>query len=101
MESNEVKKTTSAIKAALKARSSIKWSVTSARGSSYGWIEITAAPARLVDGLVTMEDRAELGRLFGVAPMQTITIPSQGDFYREYIDRAQGKTPSVIGKPNW
>lgn len=48
-------------------------------------------------------DRAELAALLGLpsAHFQGCNVPPQGDYYREYIDRAEGKPPSVIGEQYW
>ena len=117
------------IRAALKRRSGKAWSVTGGRGTAWGWIEIDAPPARrtwsnrLKAGAVTDRpedyeeydtgepgrmtsptDRAELGALLGLdgpAHCQGVSIASSGDYYREYIDRAEGRTPSKIGQPYW
>jgi hypothetical protein len=120
-----------AIKAGLKARSDRIWSVTRGRGTASGWITIDAPPARrtwsdrerAVKGptnhhadqyepydtgqpghSMSPEDRAELGRLLGLegpAHCQGESIPGASDYYREFIDRAHGRAPSVEGTPYW
>ena len=30
-----------------------------------------------------------------------VSIPPQNDYYQEYLDRAEGREPSQIGKPDW
>lgn len=118
------------IKKALKERSDRPWSVTGGRGTAYGWITIDAPPRRRTwqdvkkspelpciresyeerdmgtpdSGHMGPDDRAELGRLFGFEnPVhhQGLSIPSSSAYYAEYIDRAEGRPPSVIGEPYW
>lgn len=90
---------TSRIRAALKRRSGKRWSVTGGRGTAYGWITIDAAPGRSM----TDAERAELATLLGLDTVhhQGVSIPSSNDYYREYIDRAEGRAPRVIGRPYW
>jgi hypothetical protein len=92
------------IKAALKARSNKRWSVRGGRGTSWGWIDVTSPPSRQNEfGYLTEEDRADLARLFGldVVHRQGLSIAASSDYYREYIDRAEGRTPAVIAQPYW
>ena len=128
MDRNETMK---AIKKALERRSGKTWSVTGGRGTAWGWITIDAPPKRrtgrfieksgaspgaydhekyeLTDtgepgGYITPQDRAELTRLLGLDRLlhhQGVSIPSSTDYYREYLDRANGRKPSVIGQPYW
>jgi hypothetical protein len=101
MERNE---TIARIRSALKRRSGKTWSVTGGRGTAWGWIHISAPPKRLVNGIMTPTDQALLGQLLGLdgpAHCQYIGIPAASDYRREYIDRAEGKTPSVTGSPYW
>lgn len=121
--------TIQAIKAALKRRSGKAWSVTGGRGTSWGWIKIDAPPARCTwshrlragavadrpedyeeyDALqpghnMSPQDREELGRLLGLdstAHHQGVSIPASSAHYQEYIERAQGKTPSKIAGRYW
>ncbi len=103
-----------AIRAALRKRSGKAWSVTGGRGTSYGWIHISAPLARRVDrdGNVTGEhryymsaaDQAELTRLLGLARPcghQYVSIPASSEYRAEYIARAEGRTPEVFGTPYW
>ena len=48
-------------------------------------------------------DRAELGRLLGKESVhfQGVKIAASSDYYREYIERAEGRTPTEIAKPYW
>lgn len=117
------------IKQGLQRRSGRAWSVTGGRGTAWGWITVDALPSRrtwhdyLPEGApdlprsyvereesgkpfghMSPADRAELGRLLGLdAPchMQGESIPAGGDYYREYVDRAEGRAPSVVGTPYW
>lgn len=118
------------IRKALKERSGKPWSVTGGRGTAWGWITIDAPPKRrtwrnvLPAGLEPRtarpsdwteiddpthgyghtgpEDRAELARLLGLERVgQHVSIPSSTDYYVEYVDRAEGRTPSRIGTPYW
>jgi len=119
------------IRKALNERSDRNWSVTGGRGTSHGWLHIDAPPKRRTfdhrqtgelggDGLPVYElnhveengylmgpeDRAELARLLGFPdessiPHQGVKVPAGHDFYAEFIDRAEGRTPSVIGKAYW
>lgn len=118
-----------AIRAALKRRSGKLWSVKGGRGTGWGWIEISAPPRRctgdyvkvgvdeltgrdmyeLVDGgtqsgLMTPSDVAELTALLGMDTMvspQGVSVPAASDYRREYIERAEGRKVSTIGKPYW
>jgi hypothetical protein len=93
------------IRAALKQRSGKTWSVTGGRGTAWGWIAITAPPARRLDyGYMTDADRDELGKLLGLdrpAHTQGVSIAASGAHRREYVARAQGQTPTVHGTPYW
>lgn len=127
-ESMDVKAVCARIKAALQRRSGKAWSVTHGRGTSYGWITIDAPPARRtwhsyytgfigrdgseiwleedtgqVNGHMGPEDRETLRALLDVERMhdQGESIPSSRDHYREYLDRAEGRTPSKIAVPYW
>lgn len=115
------------IRKALKDRSGKAWSVTGGRGTAWGWIEITAPPARrtwdhrLKPGMpdapenyeeydagrpglnMSPADRAELAKLLGKDSVhyQGESIPAGSDYRIEYMDRAEGRTPSRIGQPYW
>lgn len=118
------------IKAALQRRSKKQWSVTGGHGTSLGWIRIDAPPSRctwshrlkagaVMDrpedyeeydtaepdrGHMSPGERAELGKLLGLdgpAHQQGVSIPAGTDYRVEYVDRAEGRTPSTIGQPYW
>ena len=57
----------SRIRSALRRRTGRAWSVTGGRGTGWGWISISAPPARrnCFDG-ISLEDADELSRIFGV-----------------------------------
>lgn len=105
------------IRTALKNRSGKPWSVTGGRGTAWGWIRIQAAPkdcryewdgvtlaAPGSEGYPSIEQRRELSTLLGKTDLihpQGESIPASSAYYTEYIDRAEGRTPSVLGKPYW
>lgn len=92
------------IRTALRKRSGKVWSVSGGRGTAYGWITISAPPARRIEfGYMSDADRAELAKLLGKDSVhcQGESIPAGTDYYREYVDRAEGRAPSVFGRPYW
>ncbi len=97
-----------AIRVALRKRSGKSWSVRGGRGTSWGWITVSAPPARR-DGQGSMSDcdRNELAELLGLDPrggtvdLQGLTIPAASEYRNEYVDRAEGREPAVIGTPYW
>lgn len=94
----------SEIRTALRRRSGRAWSVTGGRGTAYGWITISAPPARRVQSdYMSERDRRELGELLalGFVHQQGVSVPASSDYYQEHIDRANGRAPSVTGRPYW
>ncbi len=117
------------IRTALKRRSGKTWSVTGGRGTAWGWLTIEAPPARRtwasrlktgaitdrpedyeeydtgkLGGFMSPSDRVELGRLFGLerpAHFQGVNVAASDDYYREYVDRAEGRTPAKVAQPYW
>lgn len=93
------------IRAALKRRSGKVWSVRGGTGTSWGWITISAPPARRDEfDCMTDADAAELGELLGLgrsAHRQGVDIPASGNHRREYVDRAEGRAPTVVGTQYW
>jgi len=127
-EMNDRDDTIKRIKTALERRSKKKWSVTGGRGAAWGWITIDAPPARRTwghrlkagafmnrpedyegydtqqpGGYITPQDKAELAKLLGLETVhdQGVSIAASNDYYREYIDRAEGRTPAKIAQPYW
>lgn len=97
-----------AIRATLRTRSGKSWSVRGGRGTSWGWITVSAPPARRDGhGWMTNSDRIELAELLGLDPgsgmvdFQGLAIPASSAYRNEYIDRAEGREPEVIGTPYW
>lgn len=97
-----------AIRKALRRRSGKAWSVRGGRGTTWGWITIISPPRRRgPDGCMTEEDRVELADLLGLdrgsgkAHFQGVSIPSSAQYRHEYIARAEGRTPEIIGVPYW
>jgi len=88
----------------LKKRTGKAWSVTGGRGTAWGWITITSPPARQVNHRITDEDGKELGEVLGLGPShhQGINIPSQTDYYREFLFRAiHGHAGPFIATAQW
>jgi hypothetical protein len=121
--------TISRIKTALKKRSGKSWSVTGGKGTAWGWIKIDVLPAKQTahfqlkaglttghtmddyddmdtgekGGHMTPTDRAQLKELLGLDSLhhQGVSIMASSDAYQEYIDRAEGRTPTKIAEPYW
>jgi hypothetical protein len=113
----------------LKKRSGKPWSVTVGRGTAWGWLHLDAPNRRRTwhwrlkspdmpdypenyeeydtgqpGGHMGPIERAELAGLLGLERLdsyQGISIPGASDYYDEYMDRAQGRTPEREGKPYW
>jgi hypothetical protein len=103
MDRNETIKT---IRTALRKRSGKAWSVRGGTGTAWGWITISSPPARSADkwGSMTDAEAKELGELLGFdRPVhhQGASIAASDKHYREFIDRAEGRKPSVIGTQYW
>jgi len=92
-----------AIRSALRRRSGKAWSVRGGTGTAWGWITVSAPPRRLVDHVMTAADAAELADLLGLdrAHGQGVSIADSAAHRREYIARAEGREPEVIGTPYW
>lgn len=92
------------IKAALQKRSGKQWSVTGGKGTSWGWISISAPPKRLVDGYVTQADQDELRKLLSLDRQslhQGVSVPAGSDYRTEFVDRAEGREPRTHGQQYW
>ena len=112
MDRNE---TIARVRSALRKRSGKAWSVTGGRGTAWGWIEIESPPRRRTFDFQGVDegepghymghvDRDELAKLLGLPDRvhaQGVSIPAGGDYRQEYVDRAEGRAPSVIGTPYW
>ena len=91
------------IKDALKQRG-FSYSVTGGRGTAWGWIHIDLLPS--VEKLLTPEKRRlayrELNDVFGYnRGTDSISVPASTAHYREYLERAQGLTPTKIAEAYW
>lgn len=88
------------IRTGLKARSGKTWSVRGGRGTAWGWISIDVPPARNEN---RESELKELAQLLGTDKVhqQGISIAASNAYYIEYVDRAEGRTPSVVGTPYW
>lgn len=88
------------IRKALKERSGKTWSVRGGTGTAWGWITIDVPPAREAN---READLRELAQLMNVDKIhsQGMDIPASTDYWQEAVDRAEGRTPSVYGKPYW
>ena len=73
------------------------------RGTSWGWITITAPPRRLIGHAMSAADAAELSQLLGLdhAHDQGVTVPASSQYRQEYVARAEGRKPDVLGRPYW
>ena len=117
------------IKRALESRSGKRWSVTGGTGTAYGWLHIDVPPARRTwrdrprpgatglgtyaedwepydsgqpGGSMSPAERAELARLLGLDRADRyVMVAASHDYYREYIDRAEGRVPRKIATPYW
>lgn len=100
------------IRAALKRRSGTTWSVTGGRGTAWGWITIDVPPARRTfdrngnpgGHYGHPSEYVRLAELLGLTRpvhFQGESIPASGDYYREFVARAEGHTPEVRGQPYW
>lgn len=78
--------------------------MTGGRGTSWGWIEITAPPARRVDDRVTEDDATELRALLSLEcrweNARRVSVPASSEYRAEYIARAKGE-PFVTASPYW
>ena len=67
------------------------------------YTEIPIPPDSKCGGHTSPAERAELAALLGLSDVhhQGVKIPASSAYWQEYIDRAEGKTPSVYGEPYW
>ena len=117
------------IKAGLERRSGKRWSVTGGTGTAYGWLRIDVPPARRTwrdrprpgatglgtyaedyepydsgqpGGSMSPDERTELAGLLGLDRVdRNVSVAASHDYYREYLDRAEGREPRKIATPYW
>jgi len=92
------------IRNALRARSGKPWSVKGGRGTTWGWITISSPPKRCEGhDYMPPQERDELARLLGLGRVhqQGQDVPNSNDYYVEFIDRAEGRAPRIVGEPYW
>ena len=116
------------IRAALKRRSGKAWSVKGGTGTAWSWIKIDAPPARQTwvyvlppgapdvpesyveedgrepgRGHMSPAERKELAALLGLERVhfQGESVPASTRHRWEYVDRAEGRAPRVIGEQYW
>jgi hypothetical protein len=61
-------------------------------------------PRRLSDfGGMAEPDCSELGEALGLpdVPWAGVLIPPTPNHYSEYVDRAEGRAPTLVGDPHW
>ena len=99
------KETIKTIRTALKRRSGKPWSVTGGQGTAYGWLTIDAPTKRKTGpyGHMTDLDREELSNLLALdrVHIQGVSIPASNQHWQEYMDRANGIKPTVLGTQYW
>jgi hypothetical protein len=90
------------ISSGLTRRSRLRWDVYGGPLGSYGRLTIASPPNRRdAGGAMSENDRRELAALLGldgpVGPEGAVIVGGS-DHYVEYIDRAEGRAPRVIGE---
>lgn len=90
------------IRKALKARTGRTWSVTGGKGSSWGWITVTAPPKRSPGyGEMNADDMAVLGKALDMdVHHQGYMVPASSAHRREAVARAQG-LPYEVAAAYW
>jgi hypothetical protein len=104
------------IREALQRRTGRTWSVTGGKGTAYGWLTIDAPPARRTFGSdgttpstsewgsMSADDRETLYTALGLdvpSYSTNVSVPSSNDYYREYIDRAEGRPVAKQAESYW
>ena len=92
------------IRTALRRRSGKAWSVKGGRGTAWGWIHIDVSSALRDDITALTGRRNQLRALLGFDLARypsSETVPASSAYYAEYVDRAEGRTPTVYGTPYW
>lgn len=75
----------------LRERSGKAWSVRGGRGTGWGWLDISAPPARLVDGYkMTPEDQEELRALLGEGHVHHQGVLVSPDSWWHYLKACRG-----------
>jgi hypothetical protein len=92
------------IKKHLRARG-YNYSVTGGRGTAWGWIHISLLPSdeKLLTPERLHEEQRRMAAALGLDGQcaNEIGVPASNDYYREYIERAQGLTPTKLATPYW
>lgn len=88
------------IRTALKKRSGKSWSVRGGSGTAWGWITVDVPPAREANRTAELKELAQLMNVDTIH-QQGMDIPASTDYRQEAVDRAEGREPSVYGKPYW
>jgi hypothetical protein len=93
------------IRRGLKARGG-NYSVTGGRGTVWGWITIDLLPS--IKTATPVDDwcglYGELAVMLGFDRSRGYTsfsVAASNEYYREYIDRAEGRPPAKIAEPYW
>lgn len=87
------------LKKLLKARTGRTWSVTGGRGTSWGWITITAPPKRRDGYQLNDEDRADLDAIFGRGG-NSHSVADSVDYRLQALRQAAG-LDFVVAQPYW
>jgi hypothetical protein len=85
------------LRAALKARTGLTWSVTGGRGTAWGWIRVSAPPKRMEGYLMSQEDQEILSGAMDLGTYslrQGYSIADQSDARLDVLQRANGLAPS-------
>jgi hypothetical protein len=102
---NERDEAIKTIKANLERRTGRKWSVRGGTGTAWGWITISAPPARKDDfGRMSEDDQRTLATALGFPDRlerQGFDVAASSDYRAEYIARSAGETPAKIAQPYW
>lgn len=102
MDRNEAIK---AIRAGLKARSGMLYSVTGGTGTAWGWIHIDVPPRfRKLPPEELKAAQAKLAELLGMPSFRgggDYSVPASTEYRKEWVARAEGRTPDVYGEPYW
>jgi hypothetical protein len=86
------------LRAELRRRTGRTWSVTGGKGTSWGWITVTAPPARRDRfGSMTEQDAQDLARALDLdtAHHQGVLIPASSAHRREYLARVREQDYTV------